>query len=293
MNKLNAWIISFRLRTLPLSLSAIFAGSIIAARQGLFRWEVLIWASVTTLFLQILSNLSNDYGDAVSGADNDSRTGPKRMIQSGIITKQQMKKAMIVCALLSLVSGLVLLCVSFESIKIETVLFLIAGLAAIAAAIRYTVGQNPYGYRGLGDIYVFLFFGIAGVAGSFFLHGISWSWAALLPASTIGFFSMAVLNLNNIRDIHSDSESGKHTLVVKIGRDNASWYHFFLIMGGWLCFLIFTKISGDTGLLPICTLPLFIVDVWVVFTKNDSNRLNSELRNLSLTILLFVLLGVV
>ena len=263
-----------------------------AAQHRLFRTDVFIWASVTTLFLQILSNLSNDYGDAVSGADNDARVGPRRMIQSGIITKQQMKKAVIICALLAFISGLILLYVSFDGIGLTAFLFLILGIMAIAAAIRYTVGRNPYGYRGLGDIYVFLFFGIVGVCGSYFLHGTAWNWQALLPASAIGFFSTAVLNLNNIRDIKQDKENGKRTLVVKIGRSAASWYHFFLILLGWAAMLLFIKISNYENFLVICTLPLYIRDVWVVFTKDEAEILNSELRNLSLSTLLFVLLSI-
>jgi len=292
MTKLKAWITSFRLRTLPLSLSAVFMGSIVASREGTFRWEVFIWASLTTLFLQILSNMSNDYGDSVSGVDNENRLGPKRMVQSGMITKNGMKKAIIICALLAFISGLILIFFAFDSIKIGTLIFLLFGLSAIAAAVLYTVGRNPYGYRGFGDIFVFLFFGIAGVAGSYYLHGLSWNWAILLPASAIGFFSTAVLNLNNIRDIQSDKESGKNTIVVKIGRYAASWYHFFLISAGWLCFLIFTKLQGGAYLLPLLTLPLFIRNIWVVFTKDDSSCLNSELRNLSLMTFLFVGLGI-
>ena len=292
MKKIKPWLVSIRLRTLPLALSAIFTGSIVAWRNGFFRWEVLICAAITTLFLQILSNLSNDYGDAVSGADNEKRLGPKRMIQRGLISKKEMKNAMILCALASLFSGIILLYVSFGSIGLDTFLFLILGLSAIVSAIRYTVGKNPYGYRGFGDIFVFLFFGIIGVAGTCFLHGLCWNWSILLPASTIGFFSTAVLNLNNIRDIQSDKECGKNTLVVKMGRDVASWYHLFLILAAWGCFLIFTYISETKHILPIITLPLFIINIWVVFTKKSPDAINTQLRNLSLTTFLFVLLNI-
>ena len=293
MSKLKAWIISLRLRTLPLSISAILMGSILAGRNGYFSWEILIWASITTLFLQILSNLSNDYGDAISGADNETRLGPKRMIQSGVISKKEMKIAMIICTLAALISGIILLYISFRGIKLGTIVFVFLGLFAIISAVRYTVGKNPYGYRGFGDIFVFIFFGIIGVAGTFYLHGLFWNWNVLLPAATIGFFSTAVLNINNIRDFKSDQECGKKTIVVKIGRKAASWYHFSIILLGWSCFLIFTYISEITHILPFLTLPLFIIDVMIVLTKNNiAEIINGELRFLSISTLLFVILNI-
>ena len=289
MNRLKAWIISVRLQSLTLSLSAIIMGSICAARNGLFRWEVFIWASLTAIFLQILTNLSNDYGDSVSGADDENRQGPKRMIQSGFITIPQMKTAFIISGICAFCCGLVMIYAAF-GLKLETFLFLILGIIAVFAAVRYTVGRNPYGYRGFGDISVFLFFGIAGVAGTYFLHGITWNWTILLPASTLGFFVTGVLNINNIRDIEPDKKVGKNTLIVKIGRQTASWYHFFLILSGWICFLVFISISGKNHLFPILTLPLFIMNVYMVFNKNSPKELDLQLRNLSLMTLLFVIL---
>lgn len=293
MSNLKAWVVSLRLRTLPLALSTIFMGSVVAAQQNLFNGYVLLWASLTTLFLQILSNLSNDYGDALSGADNALRQGPKRMIQSGVISLMQMKRAMIICVLLALVSGVVLLFVSFETITFVQLVFLLLGLASIAAAIRYTVGKKPYGYRGLGDLYVFLFFGLLGVAGTWFLHTNSWQWAVLLPAASIGFFSAGVLNLNNIRDLESDSNSGKYTLVVKMGRKRAAWYHLALITAGWLSISFFMFGSPENmKLWPVVfSLPFFIRNVMTVFADSRAEKLDGELRNLSLSTLLFVVLS--
>ncbi|HBG88068.1 MAG TPA: 1,4-dihydroxy-2-naphthoate octaprenyltransferase [Marinilabiliaceae bacterium] len=293
MKNIKAWVVSLRLRTLPLALSTILMGSIVAAWDGAFRAEVLLWAALTTLFLQILSNLANDYGDALSGADNETRVGPQRMIQSGTISLGQMKKAIIILVALALISGLTLLAKAFDTQYWKLLAFFLLGLAAIAAAIRYTAGKNPYGYRGLGDIYVFLFFGIVGVAGSYFLHTNTWQWEVLLPASSIGLFSTGVLNLNNIRDIESDRKSGKITMVVRMGRNKALWYHAALLADGWLLFLIYAILTSRTMLLwpSLLALPLFIRNIVRSFKTREPSKLDGELRNLSLSILLFVVLN--
>ena len=295
MKNIKAWVVSLRLRTLPLALSTILMGSIVAAWDGAFRAEVLLWAALTTLFLQILSNLANDYGDALSGADNETRVGPQRMIQSGAISLGQMKKAIIILVALALISGLTLLAKAFDTDYWKLLAFFLLGLAAIAAAIRYTAGKNPYGYRGLGDIYVFLFFGIVGVAGSYFLHTNTWQWEVLLPASSIGLFSTGVLNLNNIRDIESDRKSGKITMVVRMGRNKALWYHAALLADGWLIFLIYAILTSRTMLLwpSLLALPLFIRNIVRSFKTREPSKLDGELRNLSLSILLFVVLNAV
>lgn len=295
MKNIKAWVVSLRLRTLPLALSTILMGSIVAAWDGAFRAEVLLWAALTTLFLQILSNMANDYGDALSGADNETRVGPQRMIQSGAISLGQMKKAIIVLVALALISGLTLLAKAFDTDYWKLLAFFLLGLAAIAAAIRYTAGKNPYGYRGLGDISVFLFFGIVGVAGSYFLHTNTWQWEVLLPASSIGLFSTGVLNLNNIRDIESDRKSGKITMVVRMGRNKALWYHAALLADGWLLFLIYAILTSRTMLLwpSLLALPLFIRNIVRSFKTREPSKLDGELRNLSLSILLFVVLNAV
>lgn len=295
MKNIKAWVVSLRLRTLPLALSTILMGSIVAAWDGAFRAEVLLWAALTTLFLQILSNMANDYGDALSGADNETRVGPQRMIQSGAISLGQMKKAIIVLVALALISGLTLLAKAFDTEYWKLLAFFLLGLAAIAAAIRYTAGKNPYGYRGLGDISVFLFFGIVGVAGSYFLHTNTWQWEVLLPASSIGLFSTGVLNLNNIRDIESDRKSGKITMVVRMGRNKALWYHAALLADGWLLFLIYAILTSRTMLLwpSLLALPLFIRNIVRSFKTREPSKLDGELRNLSLSILLFVVLNAV
>jgi len=291
---IKAWIISLRLRTLPLALSTVFMGSILAAGAGCFEWGVLIWASLTTLFLQILSNLANDYGDALSGADNEERQGPRRMIQSGVITLKQMKKAVIITATLALISGIVLILVSLKGRQLAAFAFFVMGLFAIAAAIRYTVGRNPYGYRGFGDFYVFLFFGLMGVGGTFFLHAGTWEWPVLLPASAVGLFSAGVLNLNNIRDIESDKKSGKKTLPVMMGRKPAAFYHLALLVMGWGAFLLWLIIFQDDNVgawLSLIVLPVFVLNAISVFRfRAPLSELDSQLRNLSLGTLFLVIL---
>ena len=218
MSSIKAWITAFRLRTLPLAFSSILMGSFLAAYYDSFQGWIFLLAIITTLFLQILSNLANDYGDTVNGADHEGREGPQRMVQSGIISLNKMKIAVMVFAILSFISGIGLIYISFGSlIHLKFLLFLLIGLAAIVAALRYTMGSNPYGYKGLGDLYVLVFFGLVGVGGTYFLHSNNWDWIIILPALAVGFLSSGVLNVNNMRDIESDKEAGKSTLVVKMG----------------------------------------------------------------------------
>lgn len=293
MSNIKAWIISLRLRTLPLALSTIFLGSFLAMGEDAFRMDVLILSAVTTLFLQILSNLANDYGDAMSGADGDDRQGPKRMIQSGVISLKQMKRAIITTSFLALISGLFLIYISFQGDYLYAFLFFLLGMAAIMAAIRYTVGKNPYGYRGFGDLYVFIFFGLLGVGGTFFLHSGFWEWSVLLPASAIGLFSAGVLNLNNIRDIESDQKNGKNTVPVLLGRKKAAFYHLSLLVLGWVATLIWLM-SFEThqgAWLTLVSLPVYAKSALAVFQFNKPpTQLDPELRNLSLGTLLFVIL---
>ncbi len=293
MSNIKAWIISLRLRTLPLALSTIFMGSFLSFESGSFRLPVLIWAALTTLFLQILSNLANDYGDTLSGADNDERQGPRRMIQQGKISLKQMKQAIIITSALALISGLILIYISLKGAHLYAFVFFIMGIAAITAAIKYTVGNNPYGYRGMGDLYVFLFFGLMGVGGTYFLHTGEWDWPVLFPSIAIGFFSTGVLNLNNTRDIETDKKSGKRTLPVIMGRDKASLYHLFLIISGWAAMILWLIKSenGTNGWLTFFSLPVYIKSILAVFQfKNQPERLDPELRNLSLGTLFFVIL---
>ena len=240
--KKEAWLHAVRLRTLPLALASILAGSFLANWKNSFRWEILIFASLTTIFLQILSNLSNDYGDTVHGADSAERQGPVRAVQSGIISLAEMKKAMYLFGFLSLVSGLLLIYLALDDWKLF-LLFLAIGLTAIWAAITYTSGSKPYGYSGLGDISVFVFFGLTGVLGTYFLHTLSFEPLAVWIAISLGSFSTAVLNINNIRDIESDEKAGKKSIPVRIGRKMAVRYNWILLGIGYLALVVFAILS--------------------------------------------------
>ncbi len=230
MNNFSFFFFSLRLRTLPLSAASIIIGSGLAISQQIFNLPIFLLSLTTALLLQILSNLANDYGDAISGADDENRVGPKRAMQTGVITAGSMKVAILITTLLALISGISLLTIALSDDLFSWLLFLGLGVVAIIGAITYTMGKLPYGYRAMGDIAVFLFFGLLGVIGSYYLYNLSFEWSLLLPASSIGFLSVAVLNINNIRDVESDTEHHKTTLVVLFGRANAFKYHLFLII---------------------------------------------------------------
>ena len=288
--KKEAWLHAVRLRTLPLALASILAGSFLAAWKESFRWEILLLAALTTVFLQILSNLSNDYGDTVHGADSAERQGPVRAVQSGIITLPEMKQAMYLFGILSLVSGLLLLYLALEDWKLFA-LFLALGLAAIWAAITYTSGSKPYGYAGLGDISVFLFFGLLGVLGTFFLHTLSFEPLALLIGVALGLFSAAVLNINNIRDIESDEKAGKKSIPVRIGRTAAVRYNWALLAGGYLCLIGFVLLSGQhfTLLALLAGLVMWKVGSGVQRAKSSAET-DPFLKTMAISTLLWVVL---
>ena len=237
------WIEAARVRTLPLSVSGIIVGSFYAMSKNMFNWNIVIFALLTTLGLQILSNFANDYGDGVKGTDNNDRVGPKRTIQSGLITPQAMKRAMVITSVITLIFAALLIYYAFkESYLLYSFIFLILGILAIASAIRYTVGKGAYGYRGYGDVFVFIFFGLVSTFGVYFMFSKEIDWLLLLPATAIGFLSVGVLNLNNMRDEESDRKSGKNTIVVKNGGAWAKKYHFFLIISAMILVLAFMLI---------------------------------------------------
>lgn len=288
--KKEAWLHAVRLRTLPLALASIFAGSFIAAWQNSFRWEILVLASLTTVFLQILSNLSNDYGDSVHGADSIDRQGPVRAVQSGLITLPEMKKAMYLFGALSLISGLSLLYLAVQDLQIF-LLFLSLGLAAIWASITYTSGKNPYGYAGLGDLSVFIFFGLLGVLGTYFLHTYSSNNLAVLIAVALGFFSTAVLNINNIRDIDSDKLAGKKSIPVRIGRSNAVKYNWSLIILGNLALLWFVIHSNEWfSLIALLASILMIKVARGVQVAKSAQETDPYLKKMAISTLFWVVL---
>lgn len=289
---INSWIEAARPRTLPLALSSTLLGSFLAWHDQPFKVSVLLLAMLTTLFLQVLSNLANDYGDSVNGMDNAQRVGPDRAVQSGAIGLKAMRKGVIVTAVLALISGIFLIAYGFNfKMTAGGVLFFILGLAALGAAIKYTVGKNPYGYIGLGDLFVYLFFGLTGVLGTYFLHTGTFKLPLLLPASAVGLLSTAVLNLNNMRDAKGDEVSGKRTLVVIMGINYARYYHLLLIISAWLCLLVYTLMNYEQLLQLIfgVTLPFFVIHLKKIFTTTPAS-LDPQMRVLSLSTFATVML---
>ena len=290
---MKSWLEAARLRTLPLAISSILMGCFLAAAHGKFSWTIAILSVTTTILLQVLSNFANDYGDAVNGKDTEARQGPKRAVQSGAITPEAMKKAVILFSLLSLVSGIGLL---YEALKDATwhtfVAFLGLGILAIIAAITYTAGKRPYGYVGLGDLSVLIFFGWVGVLGVYYLHTQTLNWKLLLPATSCGLFAVGVLNINNIRDIESDTLTGKRSVPVRIGREKAVIYHWSLLGIGMLCSVLYLALQSATLVqwLFVLSFPLFIRNGRAVSRLTNPRELDPYLKQMALSTLLFVLL---
>lgn len=268
MTKTKAWIHAARLRTLPLSLSGIILGSFVAKSNGFWNISVFMLALLTTVLFQILSNLANDLGDSQKGADNEGRVGPQRAVQSGIISQEEMRKAVILFSILSFfAAGTLIYFASLDKSLSFWVFYAVLAVFCVSAAITYTVGKRAYGYQGLGDFFVFVFFGLVSVLGVYHLYLPSFEWASfrfenLLPAVMIGFFSTAVLNLNNMRDRSNDAKVGKRTLVVKLGAKRAKLYHAFLILGGISSFTIFVfEFHSENKWMVLALLPQIILIV--------------------------------
>ncbi|KAF2518803.1 1,4-dihydroxy-2-naphthoate octaprenyltransferase [Flavobacterium salilacus subsp. salilacus] len=294
---MKAWLSAARLRTLPLSVSGILIGSFYAFSQGMVNWWILSFALLTTLGLQVLSNFANDYGDGIKGTDDENRIGPQRAIQSGAITVSAMKQGIILTSLLTLASAVILIYLAFGKDDFGySLLFFFLGLAAIAAAIKYTVGNSAYGYRGLGDLFVFIFFGLVSVLGCYFLFAKAIDTLIILPAISIGLLSVAVLNLNNMRDQISDAMSGKNTLVVKLGAEKAKLYHYCIISMALFLTLLFAILYGFKPLqyLFLIAYVPFLIHIKTVAKNKEPKALDPELKKVALgTFLLSVLLCVV
>jgi 1,4-dihydroxy-2-naphthoate octaprenyltransferase len=288
--QLKPWIIAARLRTLPLAVSNILLGSFLAYNQGKFSIIILLLGLATAVFLQVLSNFANDYGDFINGADEKRISKYERVLQSGKISPKQMRWMLIILTLLTFVTGISLIIFAANALgTIALVVFFGIGILCIIAAITYTIGKKPYGYIGIGDIAVFIFFGIVGVCGIYVLQTRQWDWHVLLPAASFGLLSMGVLNINNIRDLESDRLSGKKTLVVRIGLEKAKIYHTWLILIAVILGIVSTLLDFHSAfqLLYLLTIPFFIMNVYRVRSSKYSGMLDDELRNLSLTAFFF------
>ncbi|MGC1473124.1 MAG: 1,4-dihydroxy-2-naphthoate octaprenyltransferase [Psychroserpens sp.] len=294
--KTKPWLSAFRLRTLPLSVSGIIIGSCFAHYNGKFDGYIMLFAILLTIALQVLSNIANDYGDGIKGTDNDDRIGPARAIQSGTITPEEMYDGIKMNVLVVIVLTVSLIFVSFGSkyLFYALLFFLLSGLS-VFAAINYTVGSSPYGYRGLGDVFVFIFFGLLSVIGSYFLYTKQLDHHIVLPAVALGFLSMGVLNLNNMRDINSDALAGKETLAVKLGRRKAKIYHITLITLAIIVSFVFSILYYSRPtifLFYIAYIPMLIHIIKVYKTVEPRNY-DPQLKVLALSTFLFaVLLGV-
>lgn len=277
------WLHAFRLRTLPLAVSSIIVGSGLAAFADGFRPVVMVAALLTAILLQILSNLANDLGDHLHGTDNTERVGPQRAVQSGAIPPATMKRAMLICGALAFASGLWLI-VTALGLSIVTLGFLALGLLAIGAAVKYTYGKNPYGYAGFGDASVFVFFGLAGVLGTYYLHTQHYEAGLLLPSAAFGLLSAGVLNVNNLRDIRNDKASGKITLAVRLGYDQAKGYHGLLVIGGLTCLMLFTALHfrGMQQWGFLITTPALATHLRSVLGTHDPAALDPQLKKLAL-----------
>lgn len=297
LRQMKNWIAAFRLRTLFLSFSCILMGIVLANLYGFSKPLLAFFSLLTALFLQILSNLANDYGDSIHGADHPGRKGPSRLVQAGHISKQQMKNAIVIFALLSLFSGSALLYLSRPIIGTSGALILFGmGLLAIAAAYYYTNGKKPYGYMGLGDASVFLFFGLLAVCGSFYLHSATLNFLILLPACCCGLLAVGVLNLNNMRDTDSDQSAGKISIPVRLGFEKAKYYHYALVVSACACMLLFDWLSSsyeNTTWIRQVYLLSFLLFGWhlfSVFKVKDKQQFDPLLKQLSLSTFAFVLL---
>lgn len=290
--KAKAWLSAIRLRTLPLSVSGILVGSGMASIYGQLDNYIFILALLSTLGLQIISNLANDYGDGIKGTDNEERIGPKRALQSGSLSAAELKTGILISVIITLIFIGLLLYVAFNGYPEYFLLFSVLAALAVWAAIRYTVGDSAYGYKGLGDLFVFCFFGLLSVLGSLFLFTKELGWVDLLPAVAIGTLSTAVLNLNNLRDYSSDSGAGKNTLVVKLGIGKAKVYHFMLLLVSLVCMLCFLLVSAVAWYQYLCLisyLPLAIHAIKVSGIK-EPRDFDPELKKVALSTFFLALL---
>ena len=293
MNKREIWLHAVRLRTLPLSLSGIITGSALAWRMNIFDPAIFVPALFTTLFLQILSNLANDYGDAMKGTDHADRVGPRRMVQSGALSHLEIKRGIVLVGSLAFLSGCTLLYSAFSLAQLKYVLvFLAIGLLAIWAAIQYTMGKRAYGYRGLGDVFVLIFFGFVAVSGTYFMFAKMISWPALIQSLTIGSLATGVLHLNNMRDRVEVEKSGKITVAVLLGQATAKVYFTALIlmaMASSLFTLIKTDLHLSDYMICLAFIPWITVLIRVV-KITEAKDYNNLLKPLAISTFIYSIL---
>ena len=281
-----------RLRTLPLSMAGIVLGIMLACAGHSVPWYVILLTVLTTVSLQILSNLSNELGDWLSGVDGEGRSGPQYSMQGGGLTEDEMRSCIRIMVLACMILGLGMIRASFKTILcIQSECLVFLGAAAIWAAMHYTLGKKPYGYRGLGDVFVFIFFGLVPVVGGYFVCSHQIDFSTLIPGAAIGLFSVGVLNVNNIRDMKSDAGT-RVTVPLKLGEHRAKVYHTILISGGWILMAIYSILftNGWTPYLYIITLPLYVKHLAGVW-KRSGRELDPMLPMLVISTFIFALLA--
>jgi 1,4-dihydroxy-2-naphthoate polyprenyltransferase len=291
--KLKYYLDSFRLRTLPLSISGVLLGCFYALSKNSYHPHVFLLALLTTLSLQILSNISNEVGDLEKGTDNDQRLGPIRSAQNGTLTVQNLKNTMLLFVGISIISGIALIWSAFGTFtSYKSLQMLILGALAIVASIKYTFGKKAYGYVGLGDVFVFIFFGLVSTLGVLYLSIGYLPLRFILPASAVGLLSTGVLNVNNMRDIKNDARFKKRTLAVRLGEKRMKIYHLILIFGAFALMSRFAIVlnNGLLGFLFLLTVPIFYSHLSKVFRSNGKD-LDGQLKVLSFATLLFSILS--
>ena len=287
-NKCKMWFETARPKTLPLAIASIVTGSALAYYYHQFNGTIALLALITATLLQIVSNFANDYGDHIKGSDTEERIGPLRGIQQGAITFSQLRLGLILVTLASMISGAALIAVACQTWN-DVLAFIVLGILAIIASITYTVGKKPYGYMGLGDVSVFIFFGLLGVCGTFYLQSHLLNWAMVLPAMMSGLLAVAVLNINNLRDIEQDKKSGKNTLIVRIGAVAGRYYHISLLILATLFALLFALYHFQHwySFIFILVLPLLAKHAVFVMNHQDALQLRPMLAQMAKLALLF------
>ena len=258
-----------RLRTLPLSTGGVLLGILLATADFRVDPWVAVLIVLTTVCLQILSNLSNELGDVLHGTDTADRKGPQYGLNGGILTIREMKGLIGLFVALCIVSGTAMTLLSFGTLwDLTSILVLLMGAGAIMGAMKYTLGRNPYGYRGLGDVYVFLFFGLVAVLGGYFVASHTLFWRLLLPGAAIGCFSVGVLNVNNIRDMDTDAPN-RVTVAIRLGERKAKVYQTVLIAAGWLLMFAYCQMRMFSWwhYLFVLTLPLYVLHLRGIWTR--------------------------
>ncbi len=276
-----------------MSVSGIIVGAALAHFEGYTKPSIFWLCILVTVLFQIISNFANDYGDGVKGTDNEERIGPARALQSGLLTAKELRLGIIILSVIAFAATLILILKVFTKEELPYIfLFIVLGIASIWAAIKYTVGKSAYGYNGLGDIFVFLFFGLLAVLGTYFLFTKQFAVLLLLPATTIGLLCVAVLNLNNLRDVQSDTNAGKNTLIVKMGFNAGKKYHLFLIGLSLMSLLLYFLLFGWSPVILICLLPYVVLGFHIirVIKIKEPKLLDPELKIVALSTFLLALL---